>query len=97
MLERNAYAAPNHRRPPVKAKSNHLQVILQVVPRNRRWVLEIVGSPIELPPFENKAEALRHGFAVTSRVRPSLLRLMDQGGQVESEWVYGEEPGQVIG
>lgn len=75
-----------------------MHIILQVVPRSQRcWMLEIVGSSIEIPPFESKAEALRHAFAVTSRVRPSLLRLLDQGGQVESEWVYGEEPGQVIG
>jgi hypothetical protein len=96
MLDRNASHAQN-RRSPVKAESTHTQVILQVVPRNRRWILEIVGSPIEIPPFENKAEALRHGFSVTRRVRPSLLRLMDQGGQVESEWVYGAEPGRSSG
>jgi hypothetical protein len=75
-----------------------MHIILQVVPRSQRcWILEIVGSPIEIPPFESKAEVLRHAFAVTSRVRPSRLRLMDQDGQVESEWVYGQEPGQVPG
>ena len=84
-------------RTPDKADQQARQVVLHVVPCVRCWRLVIVGSPIEIPVFENRAEALRKGFFISSQVRPSLLRLLDQGGAVEREWVYGEERGGVIG